>query len=72
MTFKGTSSGGTIVLEPGAEIADGLEVRVEVAHQSADDPLLKMTTLATETNIPDLATNIDHYLYGHPKVQDGE
>jgi hypothetical protein len=23
---------------------------------------------ALETGIPDLATNADHYLYGHPKI----
>ncbi|HEY4597386.1 MAG TPA: hypothetical protein VIJ02_13380 [Thermoanaerobaculia bacterium] len=32
------------------------------------DPLLQMPDLAVETGIPDLATNIDFYLYGHPKA----
>jgi hypothetical protein len=32
------------------------------------DPLLLMLDLAVETGIPDLATNIDFYLYGHPKA----
>jgi hypothetical protein len=31
-----------------------------------EDPLLRMTSLAVETGIRDLATNVDHYLYGHP------
>lgn len=31
------------------------------------DPLLQMVELATDTGIPDLATNVDHYLYGHPR-----
>jgi hypothetical protein len=29
-----------------------------------------MTDLAVETGILDLATNIDHYLYTHPKASD--
>ncbi len=39
--------------------------------EDEDNPLLKMLDLAVDTGIPDLATNIDHYLYGHPKVDDG-
>jgi hypothetical protein len=27
-----------------------------------------MMDLAVETGVPDLATNVDHYLYGHPKA----
>lgn len=34
----------------------------------ADDPIYRITDLAVPTGIPDLARNIDHYLYGHPKV----
>lgn len=33
-----------------------------------DDPMLRMLDLAVDTGIPDLSTNIDHYLYGHPKA----
>ena len=29
-----------------------------------------MGDYAIDTGIPDLATNVDHYLYGHPKVGD--
>jgi hypothetical protein len=35
------------------------------------DPLLKMVELAVETGIPDLATNVDRYLYAYPKASDG-
>ena len=38
--------------------------------EDAENPLLKMLELAGPTGIPDLATNHDHYLYGHPKVDD--
>jgi hypothetical protein len=36
-----------------------------------EDLLLKMSMFAVNTGIPDLSTNIDHYLYGHPKVTGG-
>jgi len=35
------------------------------------DPLFDMGRLAVETGIPDLARNVDHYLYGHPKETNG-
>ena len=37
-----------------------------------ESPLLRMMDLAVETGIPDLATNVDHYLYGHPKAGNAE
>jgi hypothetical protein len=37
-------------------------------YEEGMDPLLRMLDLAVETGIPDLATNIDFYLYGHPKT----
>ena len=36
------------------------------------DPVWRMGELAVDTGIPDLSVNIDHYLYGHPKVKDVE
>lgn len=77
MTYRGTVRAGVIVLEPGAEVAEGAEVLVEVpaangsAASTRPDPVFAMHELAVETGISDLATNIDHYLYGHPKVDDG-
>ena len=76
MTYRGRVKGGTIVLEPGIELPEGSAVRVELesaeSRQDEDtsDPLFRITDLAVETGIPDLATNIDHYLYGHPKAGD--
>jgi hypothetical protein len=35
-----------------------------------DDILFNMADYAVDTGIPDLTVNIDHYLYGHPKVTD--
>ncbi len=72
MTYRGEVRGGAIVLEGGVLLPDGTTVLVqpltrETADSSGDD-LFEMGKLAVETGIPDLATNIDHYLYGHPKV----
>ncbi len=64
-------------LEADARLPEGAVVRVEreapapAAHAGETDGLFQMGDLAAETGISDLATNIDHYLYGHPKVTDG-
>lgn len=74
MVYRGKVRDNVVVLEPGVHLPDGAAVRIELvpadASESNADPLLRMVELADETGIPDLATNIDHYLYGHPKVGD--
>ena len=75
MVYRGKVKDGIIVLEPGTELPDGAEVRIEVElvgvpSERPGDPLLRMSDLAVETGIRDLATNIDHYLYGDPKADD--
>lgn len=76
MIYHGRVKDGTIVLDPGTELPNGAAVRVELeltgeSHASSDnEPLTRMTDLAVETSIPDLATNVDHYLYAHPKASD--
>ncbi len=63
-----------VVLEPGTSLPEGTSVKVEPDPVPApeDDPLWHIPDLAVDTGIPDLAANIDHYLYGHPKVTDGQ
>jgi hypothetical protein len=74
MTYRGTVRGNVVVLESGAELPDGTPVQVETdaagdfGKLSAETDLFQMGDLAAETGIPDLATNADHYLYGHPKI----
>jgi hypothetical protein len=76
VTYRGKVRNGAIVLEPGIELPEGAQVRIELdstestGRSSGSDPLFRMTDLAVETGVPDLATNIDHYLYGHPKQSD--
>lgn len=76
MTYRGTVRAGVIVLELGAEVAEGADVMVEVLKvpgsltSAQPDPVFSMYELAIDTGISDLATNVDHYRYGHPKVDD--
>lgn len=76
MSFEGIVHGGVVVLEQGVQLAEGTVVRVEpIAALEQIKPekhfdIFDMGDLAVETGLPDLATNADHYLYGHPRVSD--
>ncbi|MEA2603684.1 MAG: hypothetical protein QOF89_4676 [Acidobacteriota bacterium] len=76
MTYRGRVKDGAIILEAGIELPEGSVVKIELESaeprrdEDASDPLFRITDLAVETGIPDLATNIDYYLYGHPKAGD--
>lgn len=76
MTYRGRVQGGIVVLAPDAQILDGTLVNVEFVPIPAtlgehdDDPMFRIGELAVDCGIADLSTNIDHYLYGHPKVDD--
>lgn len=83
MVYQGTVQNGVVVFPNGIHLPDGTPVRVELVDRPKkepakrplspeDDALLNMSDLAIDTGIPDLAVNIDHYLYGHPKVTDGK
>jgi hypothetical protein len=79
MVFQGTVQNGVVVLRNGSNLPEGATVRVELVPPAAieeslapqDEALLTMDDLSIDTGVPDLATNINHYLYGHPKVTDG-
>ena len=82
MVYQGTIQNGVVVLANGVHLPEGAAVKIELAPQSTEnetagidksqlDPVFRMGELAVDTGIPDLAVNIDHYLYGHPKVTDG-
>lgn len=80
MFYQGMVHNGVIIFAPGIQLPEGSPVRVEVLkngdtnHDLSDeyDALLNMSDLAVDMGIPDLSDNIDHYLYGHPKVTDGQ
>jgi len=54
---------GTVDLSEGALV----QVTLPEAKKEPVDPVYTIYELAEETGIADLATNIDHYLYGLPK-----
>jgi len=74
MIYRGKVKGNVVMLEPGAVLPDGASVRIETEESGGDGALagesdpFRMGEQAVETGIPDLATNADHCLYGHPKV----
>jgi hypothetical protein len=80
MVYQGTIQNGVVVFRDGVHLPEGAPVRVELVNKQSsepslspdDDALLHMSELAVDTGIPDLSVNIDHYLYGHPKVTDGQ
>lgn len=83
MSYRGTVKNGVVALEPGANLPEGTPVRVEPESWETlfpktplgppeEDPAFRMPELAGPTGIPDLSVNLDHYLYGHPKVTDGK
>lgn len=75
MDYHGTVQNGVVVLPTGVQLPDGCPVRVELVESRTpqserspkDDILFQMGEYSVETGVPDLAANIDHYLYGHPK-----
>jgi hypothetical protein len=81
MVFQGTVQNGVIVFPAGIPLPDGTPVNVTLVAPAkkqdsrADDdidPIFRIAERAVDTGIPDLSINIDHYLYGHPKVTDGQ
>ena len=80
MVYQGTVQNGVVVFADGVQPPEGAPVRVELIRSETlpeqltpeEDALFRMAELAVETGIPDLAVNINHYLYGHPKVSDGQ
>lgn len=79
MVYQGTIQNGVVVFPAGVQLPEGSPVRVELVQKSdertlspADDLLLNMADLAVDMGPADLSVNIDHYLYGHPKVSDGQ
>jgi hypothetical protein len=78
MVYQGTVQNGVVVFPNGVHPPEGSPVRVELIeqeqhrqqHSPKDDIIFRMHEYAVDTGIPDLSVNIDHYLYGHPKVTD--
>jgi hypothetical protein len=78
MVYRGTVKGGVVEFDGGIAPPDGTIVQIEPMPQSSPpangdtDPLFRMSELAVDTGIDDLATNIDHYLYGAPRASQND
>jgi hypothetical protein len=80
MVYQGTIQNGVVVFSDPVPLPDGTTVKVVSAMTDdavtlpdiEDDPLYNIGELAVDMGISDLSSNIDHYLYGHPKVNDGQ
>ena len=72
MVYRGRIDHGVVVLEGEECPPEGAFVNVVLvesdAPASATESVYRLDELATPTGIADLALNIDHYLYGHSKV----
>ena len=70
-TYRGHVENGVIVLDDDAKLPEGMKVVVATPDVELEklDPVFTIGDLAIDLGIPDLARNIDHYLYGHPKVK---
>ncbi|MGH9942150.1 MAG: antitoxin family protein [Pyrinomonadaceae bacterium] len=54
------------------EEGERVQPTVTSADNRGDDPAADFSDIAVDMEIPDLATNIDYYLYGLPKQSDTE
>ncbi len=70
MEYRGTVKGGVVVLEQGAALAEGTEVRVATVSETPATVWDKLRLLAgSAKGLPkDAARQHDHYLYGTPKT----
>lgn len=76
MTYRGRVENGVIVLEPGAQLREGADVRVELVTEPAADDSEQVRQLrdgllrfsgTVKGGPSDLARNHDHYLHGTPR-----
>jgi hypothetical protein len=77
MVYRGCMNQGVVVLEGDARLPDGVIVEVvpiepQPTGSTEVDPVYRLYELALPSGIPELAENIDHYLYGHPKSRSGQ
>jgi len=74
MTYRGRVTNGVVVLEGDARLPEGTEVSISPLDEQpmpvSSVSAYHLAEFATPTGIEDLALNVDHYLYGHPKVDD--
>jgi hypothetical protein len=67
MTLRGTFRNGKVELDAGATLPDGTRVDVEPAKQESLLDFFLRHTMSDPSLPKDYASELDHYLYGHPK-----
>ena len=73
MVYYGVFRKGVVVLENGARLPEGTQVRVEAPRRPAGGKgavarRRVMSHAGTARGLPpDASRNLDHYLYGHPR-----
>lgn len=77
MVYRAHVRNGMVVLDEPVALPEGAEVRVDLLEMSSsagsDDQSLTLferlkPVIGAAHGLPsDAATNVDHYLYGHPK-----
>ena len=79
MTYRGHVKGGVVVIDSPTPLPEGMVVEItpvdillDVEGKPVHPAFLKVGDHAIDMGVSDLGSNIDHYLYGHPRVEDGE
>jgi hypothetical protein len=83
MVYQGTVQNGVVVFPNGVQLPEGVSVDVSIVLppkaenetrmvDSELDPIFRIGEIAQDAGISDLSVNVDHYLYGHPKVTDAK
>jgi hypothetical protein len=75
MVYRGYVKGGVVVLDKGADLPEGTEVRVEAVASgevaAGERPTLAQRFADVIGTVPDLPSDMaeqhDHYLHGAPK-----
>ena len=76
MTYRGRVENGVVVLEPGAHLREGMDVRVEPVPEkegsaegsSKPQSLQQIADMAVDTELPrDFSTQHAHYTKGFPR-----
>ena len=72
MTFRGHFKDGVIVLDEKPDLAEGVEVRVEIIEEMSRPVLSERfkDVIGKAEGLPsDFAENHDHYIHGAPKKE---
>lgn len=77
MTYRGHIENGNIVFDEPVDMPEGAKVKVDLCDALKDDEgqiptlyeRLKSVNGKAEGLPPGASVNVNHYLYGHPKVE---